>query len=114
MSLPPPTLTVTFLYSHTRGVYEGMLPNGTRFSFIAPPDSNIPTKLINALSLLQRETVGGYEKETGRKPETVKPDLTELDQKIAAFEARHGVTRGPSRKKAKPVPVNLTLEDLGL
>jgi hypothetical protein len=113
----PRTLSVTFLYDHIGGFYIGVLPNGVEFKFIAPPESNLPQKLVNALRGLQNETVRDHEGAV-KKP-LMEVDLSALDQKIVDFEKRHGARKLPTRgapRKAKPAreKISLSLEDLDL
>jgi hypothetical protein len=112
---PSETLTVTFLYDHTQGVFHGVLPNGVRFSFIAAPDSPLPTKLRNALQGLMAKAHTAFRATT--KPHDPSDEAWELTlAKIKEFEERNGVTRSARKavKRKAPRISNLSLEDLDL
>lgn len=115
--VPQRTLSVTFLYDHVGGFYIGVLPNGVEFKFIAPPESNLPQKLVNALRGLQNETIRDHEGAV-KKP-LAEVDLSALDQKIVDFEKRRGAQKiptrgGPRKAKAQREKVTFNLEDLDL
>ncbi len=114
--MPDETLSVTFTYSTTTGVFTGHFANGVSFTFIAAPDSPLPTKLRNALQGLMAKAHTAFK--TQAKPTAAEDDeaWAALTAKIAEFEARHGVTRSTRKavKRKAPKLRNLTLEDLGL
>jgi hypothetical protein len=118
MTDAPDTLPVTFTYSHTRGVFTGHFHNGATFDFIAAADSPLPTKLRNALQALMSRAHTAFKSQRAAKPDMTDEEWNTLMEKIAAFEAVHGVTRHSPRKPKAPkrtqLITNLSLEDLGL
>lgn len=115
--MPDETLTITFTYSTTTGVFTGHFANGTTFQFIAAADSPLPVKMRNALQALMAKAHTAF-KSSAHKPEMTDEEWEEMTAKIAEFEARHGVTRAkPRGRKAAPRAVKVTsisLEDLGI
>lgn len=106
------TLSVTFTYSHTRGVFTGYFHNGASFDFIAAPDAPMPTKLRNALHALSSRAHTEF-KRTGRRPEMSDEDWNALMDKIAEYEATYGVTRHRARGPKAQRVVKHTSIDIG-
>lgn len=98
----PETLSVTFTYSTTRGVFTGHFSNGVTFDFIAAANAPLPTKLRNALQALMSRAHTQFKHSRAGRPEMSDEEWNALMDKVKGFEATHGVTR--SKKKAVRTP----------
>ena len=104
-----PTLSVTFTYDHTSGLFEGSF-EGTKFQFIAPPDSNIPTKLKNRLHALARHTAAdAYERRSINKTPMLSDE--EYQDMVETYLLEGGIIQRKRNQQRKP---RVTLESLGL
>jgi hypothetical protein len=107
-----PTITVTFTYDNTRGIYEGQVNGGQRFLFSGHRDAPMPKNLTNALESLRLLSMKLAEARRAARGGDELP-LEDILEKIKEFEARGGTVQRVGRQPKAVVP-KLTLEDLDL